>query len=36
MKVLFRFLATAGHYENVAPCFGARTLDEHFRELNRR
>jgi uncharacterized protein YbjT (DUF2867 family) len=32
---LFAFFATAGQYENVAPCFGSHTLDEHFRELSR-
>ncbi len=31
---LFDFFATAGQYENVAPCFGTRTLDDYFRELS--
>jgi uncharacterized protein YbjT (DUF2867 family) len=30
---LFDFFATAGRFENVAPKFGIRTLDEYFREL---
>jgi uncharacterized protein YbjT (DUF2867 family) len=30
---LFDFFATAGRYENVAPCFGTHTLDEYFRDL---
>jgi uncharacterized protein YbjT (DUF2867 family) len=30
---LFDFFATAGRFENVAPCFGTHTLDEYFREL---
>jgi hypothetical protein len=33
---LFDFFATAGRYENVAPCFGTCTLDEYFRALSRR
>jgi uncharacterized protein YbjT (DUF2867 family) len=33
---LFEFFATAGRYENVAPCFGSHTLDEYFRALSRR
>jgi uncharacterized protein YbjT (DUF2867 family) len=32
---LFDFFATAGQYENVAPCFGTHTLDDYFRELSR-
>jgi len=32
---LFDFFATAGQYKNVAPCFGAHTLDEYFRALSR-
>jgi hypothetical protein len=32
---LFDFFVTAGQYENVAPSFGMRTLDEYFRELSR-
>lgn len=32
---LFAFFATAGQYENVAPCFGTHTLDEYFQELSR-
>ncbi len=32
---LFDFFATAGRYENVAPCFGRHTLDEYFQELSR-
>ena len=29
------FFATAGRYEDVAPCFGRHTLDEYFQELSR-
>ncbi|MEJ2209679.1 MAG: SDR family oxidoreductase [Anaerolineae bacterium] len=32
---LFDFFATAGRYENVAPCFGTHALDAYFRELSR-
>ena len=32
---LFDFFATAGRYENVAPCFGTHTLDEYFQDLSR-
>jgi uncharacterized protein YbjT (DUF2867 family) len=32
---LFDFFATAGQFENVAPCLGRHTLDEYFRELSR-
>jgi len=32
---LFDFFATAGRFENVAPCFGTHTLDEYFQELSR-
>ena len=32
---LFDFFATAGRYDNVAPCFGTHALDEYFRELSR-
>jgi uncharacterized protein YbjT (DUF2867 family) len=32
---LFDFFATAGQYENVAPCYGTCTLDDYFRELSR-
>jgi uncharacterized protein YbjT (DUF2867 family) len=32
---LFDFFATAGRFENVAPCFGTHALDEYFRELSR-
>jgi hypothetical protein len=31
---LFDFFATAGRFENVAPCFGTHTLDDYFRELS--
>jgi membrane protease YdiL (CAAX protease family) len=32
---LFDFFATAGRYDNVAPCFGTHTLDAYFRKLSR-
>ncbi|MGD8597702.1 MAG: SDR family oxidoreductase [Anaerolineae bacterium] len=32
---LFDFFATAGRFENVAPCFGTHRLDYYFRELSR-
>jgi len=32
---LFDFFATAGRFENVAPCFGTHTLGEYFEELSR-
>lgn len=32
---LFDFFATAGRFENVAPKFGTRTLDEYLRALGR-
>jgi uncharacterized protein YbjT (DUF2867 family) len=31
---LFDFFATAGRYDNVAPCFGTHTLDDYFRKLS--
>jgi uncharacterized protein YbjT (DUF2867 family) len=31
---LFDFFATAGLFENVAPCYGTRTLEDCFRELS--
>ena len=31
---LFDFFVTAAQYENVAPQFGARTLDAYFRQLS--
>lgn len=30
---LFDFFATAGQYESIAPQFGSRTLDAHYRAL---
>ena len=31
--LLFDFFATAGRYENVAPCYGTHTLESYFRQL---
>jgi uncharacterized protein YbjT (DUF2867 family) len=31
---LFDFFATAGRYENVAPRFGTRVLEDYFRQLS--